>query len=257
MTRSCAGSKSTPRGSTPPISPGNTSWRWRRRTRPGGDAPGRRTGTRSGSPRGARARDPVDVQNRARPPCSRPSPDRLSSGGPLNEHRSLSIVAVAPSRGGDGAAPREKERGGEAVARMQKKSINTPDETRSFDSFKMDLARVDGVTFGRSILQPGWKWSTRMKPVVKTESCQVPHTFYQVSGITHVVTDDGTMMDFAPGDLGIVPHGHDEWVVSAEPACTFREPAGREGPRVPRPTGGESPALRGTLLYGFPTPGGV
>jgi alanine-glyoxylate transaminase/serine-glyoxylate transaminase/serine-pyruvate transaminase len=149
------------------------------------------------------------------------------------------------------------------VARMQKKSINTPDETRSFDSFKMDLARVDGVTFGRSILQPGWKWSTRMKPVVKTESCQVPHTFYQVSGITHVVTDGGTEMDFGPGDLGIVPPGHDAWVVGDEPAVAidFTGEGGFARPaRPPRPSVSARPSARprgrvGVRRFGLYVPG--
>ena len=104
---------------------------------------------------------------------------------------------------------------------IQKKSLNTPDETRDLGSFKVDFAKFEGVTFGRSTLQPGWKWSTNMKPVVKTESCQVPHTFYQISGITHVKMDDGTEMEFGPGDAGIVPPGHDAWVVGDEPAIAI------------------------------------
>lgn len=107
------------------------------------------------------------------------------------------------------------------MAKMQKKSMNAPDETRAFEHFKVDFAKFDDVTFGRSTLQPGWKWSKHMKPVVKTESCQVPHTFYQISGVTHVVMDDGTHMEFGPGDVGIIPPGHDAWVVGNEPAVAI------------------------------------
>lgn len=104
---------------------------------------------------------------------------------------------------------------------MQKKNLNTPDETKAFDKFKVDFAKFEGVTFGRSTLQPGWKWSVDMKPIVKTESCQVSHTFYQISGITHVKMDNGEELEFGPGEAGIVPPGHDAWVVGDEPAIAI------------------------------------
>ena len=54
------------------------------------------------------------------------------------------------------------------MARMQKKSLDSPDETRSFEKGKLQLVTVSGVTFGRAILEPGWKWSKSVKPIVKT-----------------------------------------------------------------------------------------
>ena len=48
---------------------------------------------------------------------------------------------------------------------MQKKTLNTPDEVRTFDNGKVELATVGTVTFGRASLQPGWKWSESVKPL--------------------------------------------------------------------------------------------
>lgn len=102
--------------------------------------------------------------------------------------------------------------------KMQKKSMNQPDETRNFPNGKLELVKVEGVTFGLATFEPGWKWSESVKPIVKTDSCQAPHTNYHLSGRLHIKMDDGTENEFGPGDIGVVPPGHDAWVVGGEPA---------------------------------------
>ena len=69
-----------------------------------------------------------------------------------------------------------------AMAQMQSKNMSQPDEKRSFDKGELELITLGGVTFGRVTLQPGWKWSTCVKPIAKTESCQAPHLQYHISG---------------------------------------------------------------------------
>jgi quercetin dioxygenase-like cupin family protein len=100
---------------------------------------------------------------------------------------------------------------------MQKKNLNSPDETRSFPKGKVELVTVGSVTFGRATLEPGWKWSEHVKPVAKTRSCEAPHTQYHLSGRLRVRMDDGTEVEFGPGDVGHIPPGHDAWVVGNEP----------------------------------------
>jgi hypothetical protein len=68
------------------------------------------------------------------------------------------------------------------MAQMQSKNMSQPDEKRSFDKGGLELITLGGVTFGRVTLQPGWKWSTCVKPIAKTESCQAPHLQYHISG---------------------------------------------------------------------------
>jgi mannose-6-phosphate isomerase-like protein (cupin superfamily) len=104
---------------------------------------------------------------------------------------------------------------------MQRKNLSQPDEKRGFDKGELELVTVGGVTFGRVTLQPGWKWSTCVKPIAKTESCQAPHLQYHISGRIHVVMDDGSEMDFGPGDVSLLPPGHDAWVVGDEPVVAI------------------------------------
>ena len=101
---------------------------------------------------------------------------------------------------------------------IQKKSVARPDETRSFDKGKVELVIVNEVTFGRATLQPGWKWSTCVKPIAKTEHCEASHLQYHVSGRLHVAMHDGSEHEFGPGDVSYIPSGHDAWVVGNEPA---------------------------------------
>jgi mannose-6-phosphate isomerase-like protein (cupin superfamily) len=107
------------------------------------------------------------------------------------------------------------------MARLEKKSINSPDETRSFPKGKVELVTVGGVTFGRATLEPGWKWSECVKPIAKTKSCEAPHTQYHISGRLRVRMDDGTESEFGPGDVSIIPPGHDGWVVGNEPVVVI------------------------------------
>jgi hypothetical protein len=100
---------------------------------------------------------------------------------------------------------------------MQKKSVSRPDEARSFEKGKVELVTVGEVTFGRATLQPGWKWSTCVKPLVNTESCQAPHLQYHISGRLRVRMDDGSEEEFGAGDVSLIPPGHDAWVVGQEP----------------------------------------
>jgi len=104
---------------------------------------------------------------------------------------------------------------------MEKRNLSQPDEIRTFDKGKLELVTVGGVTFGRATFQPGWKWSTCVKPVEKTKSCEAPHLNYHISGRLHVLMDDGTEDEFGPGDVSRLPPGHDAWVVGDEPVIVI------------------------------------
>lgn len=102
------------------------------------------------------------------------------------------------------------------MSAMRKRSFANADEVRRFDCGVLEVATLGGVTFGRAILQPGWKWSTSVKPIAGTQSCEAPHLQYHVSGRLHVVMDDGSEDEFGPGDVSLLPPGHDAWVVGDE-----------------------------------------
>ena len=101
---------------------------------------------------------------------------------------------------------------------MQKKSLDSlPDETRTFEKGKIELAKLGDVTIGRATLEPGQSWEKCVKPLVNTSSCQASHTQYMISGRLKVVMDDGKEEEFGPGDAGVTPTGHNAWVIGNEP----------------------------------------
>lgn len=97
------------------------------------------------------------------------------------------------------------------------KSFDKPDEVREFSKGKLELVTFNGVSIGRATFQPGWKWSESLKEMSKTNSCTAPHFQYHVSGTLMVKMDDGTMLECKPGDISLLPTGHDAWVVGKEP----------------------------------------
>ncbi|MBP1708260.1 MAG: hypothetical protein H6Q40_49 [Deltaproteobacteria bacterium] len=104
------------------------------------------------------------------------------------------------------------------MKKMEVKGFNKPDEVRSFDKGKVELVNIGGAMVGRAVFQPGWRWSESVKPLVKTKSCEAPHYQYHVSGTLRIKMDDGTEVDCKPGDVSLLPTGHDAWVVGNEPA---------------------------------------
>ncbi len=98
------------------------------------------------------------------------------------------------------------------------KKFGKPDEIREFPKGRVELVKVGGSTVGRATLEPGWRWSTSVQPIAKTRSCEAAHCQYHVSGVLRVRMDDGTEFDCGPGDVSLLPPGHDAWVVGNEPA---------------------------------------
>lgn len=98
------------------------------------------------------------------------------------------------------------------------KSFGAPDEVREFPKGRLELIQVGGATVGRAIFEPGWRWATSLQPLVNTHSCEAPHFQYHVSGVLRVLMDDGAEFDCKPGDVSLLPSGHDAWVIGDEPA---------------------------------------
>ncbi len=103
------------------------------------------------------------------------------------------------------------------MAKLKVKKFGKPDELRKFERGKLALVSFKDGTVGRAVLEPGWKWSKHVKPIAKTKSCEAPHFQYHVTGVLHVLMDDGTEMDIGPGEVSSIPPGHDAWVVGVEP----------------------------------------
>ncbi|HUB44510.1 MAG TPA: cupin domain-containing protein [Acetobacteraceae bacterium] len=103
-------------------------------------------------------------------------------------------------------------------ARAELRSFATPDEVREFPKGRLELVTVGGATIGRAVFQPGWRWATSVQPIVRTASCEAPHFQYHVAGVLRIRMDDGSEFDCRPGDVSLLPSGHDAWVVGDEAA---------------------------------------
>ena len=110
------------------------------------------------------------------------------------------------------------------VATIEKRSINQPDETKRIGRVQLDIVTIGGLKIQRDIAEPGWRWSEDVKPVVQTESCQINHLIYMLSGTLRVRMLDGTEQEFRPGDIGAISPGHDGWTVGNEPAVWLEIP---------------------------------
>jgi len=104
-----------------------------------------------------------------------------------------------------------------AVATFEVKTHDSPDELRSPDKTRVEVVRLEGFTLGRLNFEPGWRWSECVKPVVKTDLCQVSHVGYAVSGRLTVRLKDGTQKTIGAGESYTIPPGHEAWVEGNEP----------------------------------------
>lgn len=104
-----------------------------------------------------------------------------------------------------------------------KKSVDQPDETREFPegTGELKVLELGDETFGYGVWQPGWRWSTHMKPKVGGDCCEVTHNLFCISGRMHVQMKDGEEFEIGPGDACFVGPGHDAWIVGDEPCVAI------------------------------------
>ena len=102
------------------------------------------------------------------------------------------------------------------VTRFEVKSHASADEVRTPAKTRVEIVRLEGLTLGRFIFEPGWRWSECIKPVVKTDSCQISHAGHVVSGRLTVRMKDGTQKTIGAGESYTIPPGHDAWVEGNE-----------------------------------------
>jgi hypothetical protein len=106
--------------------------------------------------------------------------------------------------------------GGNLMPQVILKRFETPDEVISFEKGRFEKITLGGVTIGRAVYEPGWKWSTHVGSKTGAALCQVEHVGLVVSGRATAAMEDGTVIEMRAGDLFYIPPGHDSWVVGDE-----------------------------------------
>jgi class 3 adenylate cyclase len=100
---------------------------------------------------------------------------------------------------------------------LRRKRFEKPDEVRTVEKARIELVELGEAAIGRTVFEPGWRWSDHVKPIVGTATCEVHHTGYVFSGHLHVEMNDGAAIELTTGDVFEVPPGHEAWVIGDEP----------------------------------------
>lgn len=103
------------------------------------------------------------------------------------------------------------------MAGAESKNVHSPDEVREFPLGRGEVVNIGGGQVALLTLQPGWRWTEHLGPTVGTELCQAPHFQYVISGRIGGRMADGTEFESGPGDVNVIPPGHDGWVIGDEP----------------------------------------
>lgn len=105
------------------------------------------------------------------------------------------------------------------MALAEIKNFAHPDETRPFQGHgKVDVLALGDRPATRAVFEPGWRWTTDVKPIAGTDLCETSHFGYCVSGRMRVTMADGDQYEMGPGDVFRIEPGHDAEVLGDE-AC--------------------------------------
>lgn len=107
------------------------------------------------------------------------------------------------------------------------KPFARPDAVREMPKGRAEIVELGEVTVAMATWEPGWRWSTHLRAIAGTPSCEVHHLGYSVSGLLRVTLDDGQTLDVMPECVYEIPPGHDAEVVGDEPWVTLEWTSGR------------------------------
>jgi hypothetical protein len=105
------------------------------------------------------------------------------------------------------------------------RNFGEPDDVVEFGGATEQLISIGGLTVSRSVQPVGWRWRTHFQPLVGGDWCQAHHVGITLQGRQAILLEDGTEMEYGPGDLYDVPPGHDGWTIGDED-CVMLEWSG-------------------------------
>lgn len=131
------------------------------------------------------------------------------------------------------------------MARLQAKSLESPDEVRPTPFGHVDIYNLDDLVIGRMVFEPGWHWMEHVQPIAGTSLCQYHHVGICLSGRLGNRMEDGTTNEIGPGMVYEIPPGHDGWVIGDEAFVAYDVAGVRSYARVD----GSTQRILGTMLF--------
>jgi EutQ-like cupin domain len=142
---------------------------------------------------------------------------RTKSSSRLQAPEAPSIASLV----GRSLASWPHSRGGEWYGRCGEEELQRPGRGPRFPHGRAEIVKIGGGEVGRLVIEAGWRWSEHIKPIAGTELCEAPHFQYMVSGRVGVQMADGAELELGPGDVNVLPPGHDAWVIGDETAVAI------------------------------------
>lgn len=105
------------------------------------------------------------------------------------------------------------------------KNLSTPDTKIRLKDLSEDIVEIGDLMVGRVVHQPGWRWSTHMKPDIGGDWCRARHVGVILSGRMGVTFSDGVKVELEPNDVYDIAPGHDGYTLGDEP-CVVLEWSG-------------------------------
>lgn len=97
------------------------------------------------------------------------------------------------------------------------KRFENPDEVREFEKGRFEIINIGGMTIGRAIYEPGWRWSEHVGKTIGAEFCEVEHVGMVVSGEATAALENREVINLTAGSVFYIPAApHDSWVVGDE-----------------------------------------
>jgi class 3 adenylate cyclase len=132
------------------------------------------------------------------------------------------------------------------MPRLQRKSFDGPETVREFPHGRIASVSLDETAIGYFRLEPGWRWSNDVRPIVGTPSCQNRHVGVCLAGTLHVELSDGTAIDIGPNDAYEIPPGHDAWVAGDSAWVSYEWASSRVFAQAPED---DADGVLATLLF--------
>ena len=92
------------------------------------------------------------------------------------------------------------------------KNFYDADEVKNPPKARVEVVKLGNVNASKLVLEPGWRWSTRIQPSVGGDICQAGHNEVVISGSMTCTHDDGSEITVGAGDAYYFVPGNDGWV---------------------------------------------
>jgi class 3 adenylate cyclase len=103
------------------------------------------------------------------------------------------------------------------MVRLQVQGFARAGNLRRFQHGYTTVVQLGDTVVGYGVYEPGFRWSSDLAGLAGTPTCLLDHVGYALSGVLHVLTDDGQESDIREHSVYEIPPGHDAWVVGDEP----------------------------------------